>query len=229
MTYLYQKPIEMPRGTHYGSDYWIAYSYKLKRLVYFYSMLEYANFLCLEMNYNIEYFCEQPLQIEELDEKLKKKKSIFDFWVQYTDLSTEFQEVKYTTELEGNDDSSIRSQNQIILQRNWCKNNNFNYKIVTEKDLYTGQYRIQNLDMLHSHLLRYSQISDSSLKKFINILSERNLTFEEIRSLDFLPANFELSILAYQYYLGNINFNINDRPIDNHTEVHLCVKKNIIS
>ena len=57
MSYLYQTPIKMPRGLHYGSDYWISNSFKLKRNVHLYSMLEYANFIELEMNPSVEYFC----------------------------------------------------------------------------------------------------------------------------------------------------------------------------
>ena len=53
-------PIEMPRGTHYGSNYFIVYSHKIKRNVKLYSNLEYYNFLTLETDPNVEYFCEQP-------------------------------------------------------------------------------------------------------------------------------------------------------------------------
>lgn len=159
MAYLYQTPIEMPRGTHYGSDYWISYSYKLKRMVRLYSMLEYANFITLEMNSAVEYFCEQPLKIENADHSLNKRAAVFDFWVQYTNSKNEFQEIKYSSELTGNNDASIRSQKQIEFQRNWCLANGYNYRLLTEKDLYIGQFRIQNLELLHSHLLRYSQVS----------------------------------------------------------------------
>ena len=38
-------PIEMPRGTHYGSNYFIVYSHEIKRNVKLYSNLEYYNFL----------------------------------------------------------------------------------------------------------------------------------------------------------------------------------------
>ena len=59
MTYQYQSPIKMPRGSHYGSDYWISYSYKLKRKVRLFSMLEYSNFIELEMNSEVEFFCRE--------------------------------------------------------------------------------------------------------------------------------------------------------------------------
>ena len=228
MTYLFQTPIEMPRGSHYGSDYWISYSYKLKRIIHLYSMLEYANFITLEMNPTVEYFCEQPLKIQDVNYSSNKRVSVFDFWVQYIDSTNEFQEIKYSSDLTGNNDSSIRAQKQIEFQRDWCLTHRHNYRVITEKDLYKGQFRIQNLELLHSHLLRYSQISRSPSENLYKLLSERILSIGEMQSLKILPKNYELNILAYQYYLGNIEMNLNDRPLDNYTEVKLCVEKNII-
>lgn len=228
MTYLYQKPVEMPRGTHYGSDYWIVYSFKLKRMVHLYSMLEYANFITLEMNPTVEYFCEQPLKIEYQDTSSSKRNTIFDFWVYYIDSTHEFQEVKYSSELIGKTDSVIRSQNQISFQRLWCENNAHNYKVITEKELYSGQFTIQNLGLLHSHLLRYNKMSKYSAEKLHEILCKKHTTIGEIYLSKVFPENCELGILAYQFYIGNIDMNIKDRPLDNYTEVTLCEKRNIL-
>ena len=116
MAYLFNKPIEMPRGSHYGSDYWIIYSYKLKRRVRLYSYLEYAQFISLEMNPLVEYFCEQPFEINGTFNG-KNKKSVFDFWVQYKNSNSEFQEVKYMSELIGSDKKALRSKEQTEFQR----------------------------------------------------------------------------------------------------------------
>lgn len=229
MAYLFQTPIEMPRGTHYGSDYWISYSYKLKRIIHLYSMLEYANFITLEMDSKVEYFCEQPLMIEDKDSTSNKKISVFDFWVQYTNSVHEFQEVKYSSELTENTDSAIRSQKQIDFQRSWCSANGHNYKIVTEKDLYVGHFCIQNLELLHSHLLRYNKTNHIDIEELYKILAKNSLSIKEIKAMKMLPENYEISVLAHQFYLGNIYMNIKDRPLDNYTEVHLCETKNIIS
>lgn len=227
MSYLYQKPIEMPRGTHYGSDYWIAYSYKLKRMVHLYSMLEYANFITLEMDVAVEFFCEQPLKIEDLHSSTAKQVSVFDFWVQYKDSAHEFQEVKYSSELTDTTDSAMRSQQQIEFQRNWCLSNGHTYRVITEKDLYLGQFWIQNLELLHSHLLRYNPSERNDLQRLYNILESKSLSLEEIMSLKVLPLNYEWSVLAHQFYTGKINMNLKDRPLDNYTEVSLCETKNI--
>ena len=60
----FDKPIKMPRGTHYGSNYWEVYSKKMGRKACFFSNLEYHNFLTLEMNPDVIQMCEQPLEIE---------------------------------------------------------------------------------------------------------------------------------------------------------------------
>lgn len=224
--YLYQTPIEMPRGSHFGSDYWIAYSYKLKRKVHFFSMLEYANFIILEMDSNVEYFCEQPLKITDKT-SLSKCSSIFDFWVQYIDGLSEFQEVKYSSELISSTESALRSKNQIEFQKNWCISNGYNYRVVTEESIYNGQFGFQNLKLLQSHLLRYHQSEKYSIQRFYKVLAQGPLSFEEIKLLKLFPENYVLSILAFQYYLGNIEIDIKDRPLDNYTEVKLCETKNI--
>ena len=226
MAYMFQTPIEMPRGSHYGSDYWIAYSYKLKRMVRLYSMLEYANYIILEMTPAVEYFCEQPLKIEGVDLSSYKRTSVFDFWVQYSDSTHEFQEIKYSSELTENTDAATRSKEQVEFQSNWCLTNGYNYTIVTEKDIYDGQFKFQNLELLHNHLLRYSQTNQIELNSLQRILSENTLSIAEIKSLKILPDNYELSALAYLFYLGNISINIKDRPLDNYTEVKLCGVKN---
>lgn len=89
MDYKYTNPINMTRGTHYGSNYWEVYSKKINRKVKLFSNLEYENFLSLELNPEIEYFCEQPLEVEIFLDG-NKKKTIFDMWVKYKDEGKSF-------------------------------------------------------------------------------------------------------------------------------------------
>ncbi len=227
MTYLYQTPIKMPRGSHYGSDYWISYSYKLKRKVCLYSMLEYANFIVLEMNPNVDFFCEQPCKIEE-NKTARISSSVLDFWVHYQDSSAEFQEVKYSYELVGTGDAAERSQRQIKFQHDWCVENGYKYKVMTEKELYDGPFKIQNLQLLQSHILRLEGLNTFNLRNFFEMIKTRSMSIGEIKEQRILPNDMELSILAYQHYLGNIEIDVKNRPIDNCTEVKVCETKNII-
>lgn len=229
MSYLYQSPIDMPRGSHYGSDYWISYSYKLNRNVHCYSMLEYANFLNLEMNSEVDFFCEQPIKIESMD-IYSKQSSVLDFWVCFKNGTNEFQEVKYSAELTEKTSSALRSQKQIEFQKEWCRANGYKHKVITEKELLCEPFRLQNLQLLQCHLLRQKNIEKFVSDEFDKILiSKKHWRIEDIINSKILPLGQEMSFLAYQFYLGNIEINLNDRPLDNSTEVILCETKNTIS
>lgn len=221
------KPIEMSRGSHYGSDYWVCYSHKLKRTVHMYSMLEYWNFISLEMNPKVEYFCEQPVCIEMSDEKSgKTRKSVFDFWVIYVDGREEFQE-QYKRELSGNSEKALRSQKQIELQRKWCSGKNKNYVVRTEGELQLGEFYISNLEQLHHYLLRGSVFNLKNEEKLVNELYRGHLTINEIISKGLISSNELMSLLALEYYKGAIDINLLNRPIDGRTEVRLCETKNL--
>lgn len=227
MKYLYNTPIIMPRGTHYGSDYWIIYSKKLQRQVHLYSMLEHANFIVLEMDSHVEYFCEQPLKITDINDT--RQQSIFDFWVYFTNGTHEFQEVKYSNELTETTESALRSQKQITFQSNWCKKQNHAYRVVTEKDLYQSEYYINNLEILYSFVLRQSTPiiteKENALYKFLMTGSQTISAIEKqaIFSEENIMAN-----LALLYYKGSITIDILNRPLDRKTEIGLCENENII-
>lgn len=228
MDYTYMKPITMPRGSHYGSDYWIAYSSKLNRQVHLYSMLEYAYFLILEMDHSVEYFCEQPFKISwEVEGTLVS--SIFDFWVYFSDGTTEFQEIKYSTELEGNDESAQRSQIQIKRQQKWCDDNNQKYKVVTDKDTYRGSFYINNLKILQHKVSRYNCLDKKIYLDLLEkvLLKNSECSINMLINSNILPPNREVDFLALLYQKGLIDMNIKDRPLDYSTEVQLCENENL--
>lgn len=229
MNYPYMQPVEMPRGSHYGSDYWIAYSTKCNRHVHFYSMLEYSNFLILEMNPCVEYFCEQPLKISwEIESH--KISTIFDFWVKYANGDNEFQEIKYSKELSGIDENSHRSQLQIKHQKKWCADNNQQHRVITEKEIFQGEYYIQNLKILQHKSSRYQCVDKAIYKKLLeDFLSQiSTCSIEKIIDSKILPLSKEREFLALAYANGWIEININNRPLDYSSEVKLCESENSI-
>lgn len=227
MSYLYQTPIDMPRGSHYGSDYWISYSKKLCRKVHLYSMLEYANFLVLEMNPNIEYFCEQPTKIFSNDGK--KHSSVFDFWVYYSDGKTEFQEIKYSAELNGDTSSAIRTQQQIQFQKTWCEKEGQNYRVITENDLYKSEHYINNLNQLYSYVLRCTESTEyESIIALQNFLHNCPRSIAEIEAQSIFSSQNIFECLAQLYYNGYIDIDVLHRPLDKRTEIKLCESESII-
>lgn len=215
-------PISMPRNTHYGNNYFAVYSNKVKRVCHFYSNLEYYNFLSLEINPEVDTFCEQPLKIEIIQDN-EIKHAIFDMWVKYRDGREELQEVKYSAELDGTDEKSIRSQEQIRKEKQWCISNNLDFVIRTEKTIPKGRFFLNNANIMSAHLRRYIPTEDKYYNpRIINALEKNNtLTIAELITNELLPLNNEISHLCYMYEKGLINMNIESRPLDNKTEVFL--------
>lgn len=218
----FTQPIDMPRNTHYGNNYFTVYSNKIHRVCHFYSNLEYFNFLSLEINPNVKEFCEQPLKIEIVQEN-KIKHAIFDMWVKYKDGSEEFQEVKYYAEVTGTSDTSIRSQEQIKREKAWCKENNIKFVIRTEKEISKGRFFLDNANIISSRLRRYIPSDDLYYNnRIIKALTDYNkLTIEELIKNELLPINNELNYICYLYEKGVITMNINNKPLDNRMEVTL--------
>ena len=218
----FEKPIDMPRGSHYGSNYFIVYSQKVKRNVKLYSNLEYYNFLTLEVDPNVEHFCEQPLEIAVLLEN-KIRKSIFDMHVVYKDGREEFQEVKYQSELTGEADASRCSQEQIRRQQHWCEENNVNFVVRTEKDIIKGKFHMQNLNVIASRMRKYVPMEGSYYDPMLlKLLSKTSLTFGELVKKQLLPIGHEFDHLCHLYSMGVIDMDIANRVMDYKMEVKKC-------
>ena len=221
----FTKPIEMPRGTHYGNNYFAVYSKKMHRICHFYSNLEYFNFLSLEIDPNVERFCEQPTKVPvNIGNELKHV--IFDMWVKYKDGHLELQEVKYSTELQGDSPEALRSQEQIRREEQWCKDNDFNFVVRTEKDIIKGRFFLNNANTIAARLRRYIPTEDKFYNpRITNALQQYgNLTIEELIINELLPLNSEIDHLCYMYANGIITMNINEQPIGKKTEVSLWPK-----
>ena len=218
----FNTPIKMPRSTHYGNNYYEVYSKKIGRIVRLFSNLEYANYLTLEMNPNVVKFCEQPMEISISIED-KQVKAVFDFWVKYKDGNEEFQEVKYYEELNGNDEKSIRSQEQIRREKTWCMKNNVNFSIRTDKQIYDGRFFIRNLEYLSAKVRRYIPYENNYYKSLIinHFKNLKHSTITELINKELLPIGYEIDYIAYLYYNGIVNLNLKNRPIDKRTEVSL--------
>jgi hypothetical protein len=225
MEYLYTEPIKMTRGTHYGNNYWIFHSRKLGRRVTAFSNLEYANLLSLEMNPDVIHYCEQPCKQAVIVEG-KKHETVFDVYVVYRNSMEEFQEVKYSDELEADNRQGERSRKQIEIQKYWCLQNNFKYCLRTDADIIPGKHTLNNLQYLCSKARRY--IPDEALNDnvFIQNFSRRsNKTIGSLFISGWLSTKKGLDYLADLYYRGIITFNdIDDSPITNQTEVILNAK-----
>lgn len=219
----FDKPLSMPRGSHFGSNYWETYSSKMQRKACFFSNLEYENFLLLEINPKVKAICEQPLAIEVIIDG-KCKKSVFDMWVKYSDDTEEMQEVKYSASLEGDSEEAIRNREQIRKQLLWCNENNIPHIVRTEFDIHIGQYTISNASFIASRVRRYA--FSKNIQEYVHMLRGYMQAYikTDINTLinaGILPLGNELNFLCYAHYIGVIELDIHNRPIDNKSEVFL--------
>lgn len=210
--YRYETPIVRPRSSNYGSNYWVFYSRKVRRRVSVFSNIEYENILTLEMNPEVEWYCEYPLEISVFVGG-KEEKIIFDVWVKYTDGREVYQGVAYKT--------TADSHKKIALQAKWCIQNGMEYEFRNEKNIHMGPFFIRNLNVLASRARRFHLKSVNSDQMIIGFLSEQqraSLTmlensgrFDDGKTLDYL---------ADLYYRGKINFrNISNECISGNMEV----------
>ena len=224
-------PIEMPRSMHYGNEYYTTYSVKVGRVVNLFSKLEYFNFLALETDPTVETFCEQPLEIQIVEDG-KVKKAIFDMWVKYKDGREELQEVKYTKELSGDSAAAIRSQEQIRRQKHWCEENGIPFVVRTEEDLLKGEYLIQNRSVIAGLIRRYTPTNAEHYNKLVIRCIEdayydrrKKILMNDLISKELLPIGNEWAHIAYMYVRGMIDLNIGSKPLDLRTEVRLYAEE----
>ena len=201
MNYKFTTPIEMPRSTHYGNNYWIFESRKLHRRVTAYSNLEYENLLTLEMNPEVVYYCEQPCSTTVFVSG-KEHKTIFDVYIVYKNGREEFQEVKYQQELD--------SDSPYVLR--------------TDKDIEKGQYFIRNLSVLSAKARRCHIESKEADKAIISYLSKiERTTIGLLSESGRFEINKTLDYLSDLYYRGIIKFDdICNDCLTNKTEVIFC-------
>ena len=212
-------PIKEPRSKHFRNNYFTVYSRKLDRIVQFFSILEYYNFLTLEMNPKVVTFCEKPKQIEVLING-KWVNTTFDMWVKYNDDTEEIQEVMYEPT------KKIRNADlpeEVIRKQNWCLESGLSFRIITEKEILSNRVFINNLARLSAKTRRYMPIGTeqyfSILRKELQRFKMR--TIRELIRKQLLPPHHEYDFLAYLYYKGNICMNLEKHLLDYETEVWL--------
>ncbi|MCT4618771.1 MAG: TnsA endonuclease N-terminal domain-containing protein [Marinisporobacter sp.] len=180
-------PINIKRNTWYGSNYWEVYSNKIKRRVRLFSNLEYENWILLETNPKVKTFCEQPLRIQGWFEG-KIFESIFDMWVCYYDDYEEFLEVKYSHELDISSAKSERSIRQTTIQGQWCKKNNKNYRVITEKEIRNNRTYLNNL----KQILYFTKSQEKSIKNCDKDKILKNIPNTKIKIIDILNKVTEI-------------------------------------
>ena len=218
----YTQPIKMNRSTHYGSNYYEFKSRKLNRIVSAFSNLEYWNQICLEMDYTVDKYCEQPFKAEVFFDG-NTYDTIFDVWVKYIDGKEEFQEIKYSEEIENENAASGRSFQQIAIQKAWCEQNGKNHVVRTDKEIILGTNYIRNLIYLYPKALRIEDINKEARKYICCVIEDKgSMTIGQLITNGIISSTNGINIIADMYYRGLILLeDLINEPFSLSTEVFI--------
>jgi hypothetical protein len=207
----------MPRNKRYGNNYWNSDGPKVKmREVILYSDLEYDHWIFVETNPLIETYCEQPLEISYvLNGELHT--TIFDMWIKYFCGKETFIEVKYSNEIEVNHPRNIRTQRQIQAQKQWCFENGFDHKIVTEKEIRVNHIELEN----RIKMLSFVRNNDKpkSVAMVLKMVCQKPITLNGLGELIGTTYYETQSACLWLIYKGLIKANISQMILGNKTEV----------
>lgn len=223
--YRYTKPVEMPRSTYYGNNYYVIPSRKLNRNVIAFSFLEYANILTLEMNPLVEFYCEQPCTVDVYVDGMKFN-TTFDMYVVYTDGREEMQEIKYLSEYNGKDEKGERDRAQVEKQKHWCRQNAIDHALRTDDIIMPGNFTIRNLEWLAVKARRYTKTDEVARKILLQYLDDHKkdhgaFTIGQLYTTGNLTTKDGLNLLSDMFYRGDIYFkNLDNEQITNRTEVY---------
>ena len=159
------KPLIVEASKKYGNNRWLAFSYKINRMVHLFSDLEYEHWLLLESDPNVVAFCEQPLRMDVILDN-EKSTSIVDMWVKYEDGKETFIEIKYSNDL-----LKEKVVKQINVQMLWCKANDIKHEVRTEQDIRSNPTLLSNLKVLikqaNSRLTK-NQMNINQIEQYID-------------------------------------------------------------
>ena len=97
------------------------------------------------------------------------------------------------------------------------------FRIITEKEILSNRLLISNLERLATKYRRYIP---AGAEQYLSILNKelqryKTRTIKELIKKQLLPPYEEYDYLAYLYYKGLINMNLEKRLLDYETEVRL--------
>lgn len=193
----------------YGNNRYICKSLKLNRRVYCFSLLEYYNFLLTEFDSETIDFCEQPkMNISALING-KERRSRPDM-VRLDALGN--LTVIECKPIKNLDDKRVKEQ--IYIQKDWCKKYGHEHILFTEKDINAKEILMSNLKFMHTTL----SLLDNQTLSSLEVLSQRIIDYEEktedisvnnlLLNHPFINKGNYINILAWMYYQGEININI---------------------
>jgi hypothetical protein len=214
------KPVPKSGRSHYGSNFFEAFSPKLNRDVNFYSNLEFDHWVLVETDPNIVDFCEQPLLDVRGEYEGKEGSSIFDMWIKWKDGREEFLEIKYHADVQPGSKNYQKNLRQITIQRDWCNKTSNTHRLLTEKNIRCNKILLDNKKIILPYLRNINKIGDTNRFRILMELKQGCRSLEELcLKLVDMPTTNVKKIVYILIYEGRLNSNINEKPLGLETEV----------
>lgn len=209
MKYRFSQPIEKSRASSYGSNYYTFNSRKLGRNVSAFSNLEYDSFISLEMNYQVEWYCERPLK-EDFYVDGHKYQFIPNVYVKMRDGSDYFQIIR-------SDQKNLENEDKSNL---WASQRNEKLIFITASDIYKGAFLSRNLSYLASCSRHYQTIdkgADANILRYIQ--ANGFVSLGQLINVGIITPK-GIPYIGDLYFRGLIKFvDIAERTISYQTEV----------
>lgn len=219
-------PLSIKRSSHYGSNYWEVFSAKMNRTVHLFSDLEYDHWILVESNPDIIHFCEKPKRIQ-VEWNGQVIHSVFDMWLQKTDGTEMFVEVKYAAELNPNHQHfSPCSLKQTKAQEKWCQENGYLYKVSTDEEVRKNSTYLNNMKIILPYTRHRSQPVEIDQHRVLHIINNGLTTIGNVEQQLWEIGKLRIREAIYWLiYSGRINSNIDQVPLNESTEVWIHAQK----
>lgn len=207
------KPLITDASKKYGNNRWLAYSNKLKRVVYLFSDLEYEHWLQVETDPTIITFCEQPIKMEIIED-CRIRSSIIDMWIKYKEGGEAFIEIKYSNDL-----LKKSVEKQIYVQEVWCKANQKKHSIKTEREIRLNPIKLSNLKLLIKQVNNSISPNSQTIDFIKNHITGEPKTIQQIGNETKIEFQTLFYILCNLLYEGSIKCNFEVKHLGKYTEV----------
>ncbi|MHB0865034.1 PDDEXK family nuclease [Paenibacillus sp. SEL3] len=207
-----------------GRNRFFAFSRRLKREIRLYSPLQYDNWVMVETDLSVEYYCERPKKIV-VSVAGEIIETVFDMWIK-TEKEEIFIFLRNAYEININDHRvKQKALKELLAQQIWCKEMKYKHRIITDEDIRSNLILLANKKTLIPYYMPINELRNELYPLIIDKLCNEPTAIRELEKIPgFHPITVRNHIYAMIYY-GIIKFNQNHEIISSLSEVTINVQE----
>lgn len=196
------------------------YSPKLERMVKLYSDLEYDHWVLVEANPSIAAFCEKPVKIKSRY-KGQRMESLLDMWIKDKNGSESFVKIKYDYQIELTGIKNSKKEIQDEIQKSWCQESGFDYRIITEKTIRSNMLYLDNMKQMIPIIAQYEEVVETDIKSISKLLdSYSRISISDISyELNTIPFERIRNTVYWMIYKGMVNSDVKAVSLGHKTQI----------